>query len=59
MCAKATVRDELWAAKFRDQDLNARLLQMIEWDHRARYGADYDTRYLGTRMTTWMDPDVR
>lgn len=59
MCAKACVRDELWAAKFRDQDLKARLLQMIEWDHRARYGPDYDTRHLGTRMTTWMDPEVR
>lgn len=58
MCAKACVRDELWAAKFRDQDLKGQLLQ-IEWDHRARYGADYDTRYLGTRMTTWMDPEVR
>lgn len=32
---------------------------MLEWDHRARYGADYDTRYLGRRMNTWMDPDIR
>jgi aminoglycoside 6-adenylyltransferase len=59
MCAKAAVRDELWAAKFRDQDLKEQLLQMVEWDHRARYGADYDTRYLGTRMNEWMDQDVR
>ena len=59
MCAKAAVRDELWAAKFRDHDLKGQLLQMIEWDHRSRYGADYDTRYLGTRMNNWMDQDVR
>lgn len=59
MCAKAVVRDELWAAKFRDNDLKEQLLQMVEWDHRSRYGADYDTRYLGTRMNQWMDADIR
>jgi aminoglycoside 6-adenylyltransferase len=32
---------------------------MIEWDHRARYGPDFDTRYLGTRMNQWMDADIR
>jgi aminoglycoside 6-adenylyltransferase len=32
---------------------------MIEWDHRARYGAEYDTHYLGTRMNEWMDQDIR
>ena len=34
MCAKAVVRDELWPAKIRDEDLKWNLLQMIEWDHR-------------------------
>lgn len=59
MCAKAIVRDEMWAAKMRDNDLKEQLLQMLEWDHRTRLGADHDTRYLGTRMTQWMDADVR
>lgn len=59
MCAKAVVRDELWSAKVRDHDLKTELLRMIEWDHQVRYGATIDTRYLGTRMNTWMDTDIR
>ncbi len=59
MEAKAIVRDEPWSAKLRDQDLKAELLRMIEWDHRARYGGDFDTRYLGTRLRSWMDSDVQ
>ncbi|MFB1298522.1 aminoglycoside 6-adenylyltransferase [Mycobacterium sp. pW049] len=59
MCAKAIVRDELWSAKLRDHDLKGELLRMIEWDHQLRYGPSIDTRYLGTRMTTWMDADIR
>ncbi|MFI2474551.1 aminoglycoside 6-adenylyltransferase [Nocardia xishanensis] len=59
MEAKAIVRDEPWSAKLRDQDLKAELLRMIEWDHRARYGGDFDTRYLGTRLRWWMDDDVQ
>jgi aminoglycoside 6-adenylyltransferase len=55
---RAIVRDETWSAKLRDQDLKAELLRMIEWDRRARYGGDFDTRYLGTRMRCWMDNDV-
>ncbi|MFD6198804.1 aminoglycoside 6-adenylyltransferase [Mycobacteriaceae bacterium NPDC060252] len=59
MCAKAVVRDELWSAKLRDQDLKEELLRIIEWDHRVRYGTAHDTRYLGTRMNSWMDADIR
>jgi aminoglycoside 6-adenylyltransferase len=59
MCAKAVVRQELWSAKIRDYDLKRQLLKMIEWDHRARYGPDFDTKYLATRMNEWMDADVR
>lgn len=59
MCAKALVRGELWSAKFRDNDLKEQLLEMIEWDHKARYGNQYDTRYLATRMSEWMDEDIR
>lgn len=58
MCAKAIVREELWSAKIRDSDFKEQLLTMIEWDHRARYGLDFDTRYLGTRMNDWADADV-
>lgn len=59
MAAKAIVRDEFWMAKLRDNDLKRQLLRVIEWDHHSRHGADFDTRYLGTRMTEWMDADVR
>ncbi len=59
MCAKSAVRQELWMAKVRDGSLKSELLRMVEWDHRARYGKDYDTRYLGTRMSTWMDADIQ
>lgn len=59
MQAKAILRDEPWSAKFRDQDLKDELLRMIEWDHHVRYGAELDTRYLGTRMRQWMDADIQ
>jgi aminoglycoside 6-adenylyltransferase len=59
MCAKSAVRRELWMAKVRDGSLKSELLRMVEWDHRARYGNDYDTRYLGTRMSAWMDADIQ
>lgn len=59
MLAKAIVRDEPWSAKFRDNDLKAELLRMIEWDHIIRYKGNRDVRYLGTRMRQWMDADVQ
>lgn len=59
MCAKSLVREELWSAKLRDQDLKEELLRIIEWDHLLRYGTAHDTRYLGTRMNSWMDADIR
>lgn len=59
MCAKAIVRDEPWSSKIRDRDLKASLLMLIEWDHHARYGLDYDVRFLGSRMREWMDVDVQ
>src|SRR5829696_5133466 len=43
MQAKDIVRDEPWKAKVRDRDLKDELLEMIEWDHRVRYGWDFDT----------------
>jgi aminoglycoside 6-adenylyltransferase len=59
MCAKALYRQELLTAKTRDVDLKAQLIRMIEWDHRARYGEDYDTWYRGAHWQAWMDADVR
>jgi len=57
--AKCIVRDELWMAKSRDAELKLMLLRMLEWDHRARHGPDYDTWYLGTHWREWTDPDVQ
>lgn len=59
MSAKALVRGELWRAKFRDNDLKEHLLTMIEWEHWAHYGNQYDPRYLATRMNECMDEDIR
>ncbi|OHU76583.1 aminoglycoside 6-adenylyltransferase [Mycobacteroides chelonae] len=59
MCAKSIVREELWSAKLRDQDLKEELLRVIEWDHTVRHGTAHDTRYLGSRMSSWMDSDIR
>ncbi|NLU68177.1 aminoglycoside 6-adenylyltransferase [Streptomyces sp. HNM0574] len=59
MEAKALVRDEPWSAKLRDQDLKEQLLEMIEWDHRARHGEEFDTGILGAGMRRWMDEDVQ
>ncbi len=54
MCARGIVRDEPWMAKVRDWDLKTQLLQMIEWDHKSRYGWDFDTWHLGIHMRQWM-----
>lgn len=59
MVARAIVRDEPWSVKVRDHDLKNGLLRVVEWDHRARHGSAVDVRHLGTRMPSWMDPDVQ
>ncbi|MEA9984675.1 aminoglycoside 6-adenylyltransferase [Subtercola sp. RTI3] len=59
MCAKAIARDEPWSSKIRDRDLKHSLLVMIEWDHRARYGLEFDVRFLGSGMRQWMDRGVQ
>lgn len=56
MSARCIVRADPWAAKFRDWDLKVELLKMIEWDHRARYGWDYDTRFNGKNLDPLQAP---
>ena len=46
-------------AKVREFELMSHLLQMIEWDRRARYGKEFDTWYRGMHWRDWMDADVR
>jgi aminoglycoside 6-adenylyltransferase len=58
MMAKCIVRGEPWMAKVREWDANTQLLQMIEWDHKARYGSEYDTWHLGAHMRQWMDSEI-
>jgi aminoglycoside 6-adenylyltransferase len=58
MWAKCLSRDEPWAAKVRDWDSKAQLVTMLEWDHRARKGWDYDTWFNGTQLCDWMDADM-
>lgn len=58
MWAQYLARDDPWPAKLRDWDSKKLLLQMVEWDHKARKGWDYDTRFLGTRLREWADPEL-
>lgn len=58
MWAKYLARDDLWAAKQREWDSKRLLLTMLEWDHKARKGWDYDTWYLGTHLREWVDADL-
>jgi aminoglycoside 6-adenylyltransferase len=58
MCAKCVVRDEPWQAKWRDWDLKSQLMRMIDWDHRARRGWNYDTWSRGKHLKKWIGADV-
>lgn len=58
MWAKYVARDDPWAAKQRDWDSKTQLLMMLEWDHQARKGWDYDTWYLGVHLREWVDADL-
>jgi hypothetical protein len=31
---------------------------MLEWDHKARKGWDYDTWYLGVHLREWVDAEL-
>jgi aminoglycoside 6-adenylyltransferase len=59
MSAKCIARREPWLAKYRDWDVKSNLLQMLEWDHKSRYGWAYETWYQGKHMTKWMDTELR
>lgn len=59
MEAKLLARRDLWLAKFREWDLLRELLRMLEWDHKARYGWDYDTWHNGKKIAEWADDDIR
>jgi aminoglycoside 6-adenylyltransferase len=58
MWAKYLARDDPWAAKQRDWDSKTLLLTMLEWDHKARKGWDFDTWYLGAHLRDWVEADL-
>lgn len=58
MWAKYVARDDPWAAKQRDWDSKQLLLTMLEWDHKARKGWDYETWYLGVHLGQWVDAEL-
>ncbi|MBD3231469.1 hypothetical protein GF322_02285 [Candidatus Dependentiae bacterium] len=48
-------RQDLWHAKFRDNDIKNRfLLKMIEWNEGAKHNWNYETNSLGKRMQSWV-----
>jgi aminoglycoside 6-adenylyltransferase len=59
MEARLIVRREPWAAKYRDWDLKGELLRMLIWDHKCRYGWDYETWNSGKHIDDWLDRDLR
>lgn len=52
------LRGELWVVKFRDWTMKKDLLKMIEWHARGRYGDQYDTWHIGTKMKSWADSNT-
>jgi aminoglycoside 6-adenylyltransferase len=58
MWAKYLARNDPWSAKVRDWDTKKLLLQMLEWDHKARKGWDFDTCHNGTHLREWADPQL-
>src|SRR5262249_17309890 len=58
MSAKYLARDDPWAAKQRDWYSKTLLRTMLEWDHKARKGWDYETWYLGVHLRDWVDTEL-
>jgi aminoglycoside 6-adenylyltransferase len=58
MWAKYLARDDPWSAKVRDWDSKKLLLQMAEWDQKARTGWDLDAWSFGARLRDWADPEL-
>ena len=59
MEAKQLVRAQRWPAMYREWDLLRQLLRMIVWEHKTRYGWNYDTWFNGKHFDRWADSDVR
>ena len=56
--AKQILRDELWVAKARDNELKSVLLQMIEWHEQVIHGLDYDTWHAGRFICEWASEET-
>jgi aminoglycoside 6-adenylyltransferase len=58
MYARMLIRREPIKAKQRDWDMKTRLVEMIAWDHVARYGTERDVRPFGGAFREWAEPEV-
>jgi aminoglycoside 6-adenylyltransferase len=58
MWATHLARNDAWPAKLRDCDSKKLLLKMLEWDHKARKGWDFDTWFHGAHLREWADPEL-
>jgi aminoglycoside 6-adenylyltransferase len=56
--AKAVVRDDPWPFKMRDVGLKEQLLQMLEWDFGVRNGWAERPPHNGSRIASWVPPDI-
>ena len=56
---KHIYRADLWRAIMScNVELKQALLQLIEWNAKARHGWDYDTRYEGRMINEWAEPEI-
>lgn len=51
--ARYLKRNDLWPAKFREWAAKTHLMQMIQWNERAKHNWDYYTHPLGKNMKNW------
>lgn len=56
--AKQILRNELWVAKARDNNMKDALLLMMEWHEKVIHGEDYDTWHAGRFLCEWASKDT-
>jgi aminoglycoside 6-adenylyltransferase len=51
-------QNDLWLAKARQNDLNYRVLQMLEWHARSQHNWSLDVWHMGKYMETWAEKTI-
>lgn len=56
--AKYLYRNDLWAARFRDNTAKEKLLQMLEWNHGLKSKGNLSPKNFGKDMNIWLDENL-